>query len=86
MVEGGRTPLHSAKELQEMGYAAVIYANTAMRVAGKAMRHAFEVLRREGSTDSLIGAMLTWEERQSLAGLPMWRELEQTVTGARLAS
>lgn len=79
MVEGGQTPAHSAGEFQDMGYAAVIFANMAMRVAGAAVRAAFETLRREGGTEGLADAMLSWEDRQSLARLPHWLEIEQAV-------
>lgn len=83
MVEGGRTPIHSAAQLQEMGYAAVYFANMAMRVAGHAMRRAFSTLRAEGSTSGLMDEMLTWEDRQAIAGLPDWKRLEQRVVETR---
>lgn len=79
MVEGGHTPAHSAGEFQDMGYAAVIFANMAMRVAGAAVRAAFARLREEGGTEGLTDAMLSWEDRQSLAHLPRWLEIEETV-------
>lgn len=79
MVEGGQTPVHTAGELEDMGFAAVIFANMAMRVAGAAVRSAFDTLRREGGTTSLVGAMLSWEDRQSLARLPQWLELERAI-------
>lgn len=79
MVEGGRTPAHSSRELEDMGFAAVIFANMAMRVAGAAMRFAFDILKREGGTTELMSSMLSWEDRQTLAGLPRWLELERVI-------
>lgn len=80
MVEGGVTPLHTAHELQQMGYKAVFFANMAMRVSGRAMHQAFEVLRREGTTNRLLHEMMDWDERQTLAGARRWQELETMIT------
>lgn len=70
LVEGGKTPLLPADELEAMGFRIAIYANTAMRVAVRAVQEAMRVLRAEGSTRSLVDCMVTWEERQRLVGLP----------------
>ena len=69
MVEGGRTPLLSAAELAELGYAIVLFANTALRVAALAVRDALAELRRTGDARPLMDRVLGWEERQALVGL-----------------
>jgi 2-methylisocitrate lyase-like PEP mutase family enzyme len=69
MVEGGRTPLLSAAELAALGYAVVLFANTALRVAARAVRDALAELRRTGDARPLMDRMLSWEERQALVGL-----------------
>jgi len=69
MVEGGRTPLLSAAELAALGYAVVLFANTALRVAARAVRDALTELRRTGDARPLMDRMLSWEERQALVGL-----------------
>jgi 2-methylisocitrate lyase-like PEP mutase family enzyme len=79
MVEGGRTPLRSLADLEQMGYAAVLYANTAMRAAGAAMRAAFQALRSDGDTAAMTDQILTWEDRQAIAGLPRWLSREKAV-------
>lgn len=79
IVEGGLTPHVGAAELQSMGYAGVFFANTAMRVSGQAMQRAFKILDRDGSTESLVPAMLAWDERQEIAGLPTWTSLESRI-------
>ncbi len=76
MVEGGRTPLLGAGELGAIGYRIVLFANTALRVAARAVRDALRVLRETGDSRSLIGSMLSWEERQVLVGLPEIERLE----------
>ena len=69
MVEGGRTPLLSAAELAGMGYAIVLFANTALRVAARAVRDALRELRATGDARPLVDRMLSWDERQALVGL-----------------
>ncbi|MCL6649396.1 MAG: oxaloacetate decarboxylase [Chloroflexi bacterium] len=77
MVEGGHSPLLSAHDLEAMGYKVALFANTALRVALAAVREALAVLAREGSTATILDRLLSWEERQRLAGLPSWQALEE---------
>jgi methylisocitrate lyase len=77
MVEGGKTPLLGADELEALGYRVVIFANTALRVAVKAVQDALRELRATGSTRALIERMVGWEERQELVGLPAYQALER---------
>jgi methylisocitrate lyase len=77
MVEGGLTPLLSATELQELGYRLVIFANTTLRVATKAVQDALAELRRAGTSRGLLERMLGWEERQRLVGLAEYQELDR---------
>jgi len=77
MVEGGKTPLVPAKELEKMGYKMVIYANTALRAAGYAVKEALKVLKEKGDTASILDKLLSWEERQNLVRYPYYRELEK---------
>lgn len=79
MVEGGRTPLLSAQELQELGYRAAIFANYGLRVAMHAMRSAFQSLLESGDSRPKLTEMLTWEERQGFVRYPEWLALEQAV-------
>lgn len=82
MVEGGKTPLLDASELQDMGYRAVIFANTALRAAAKATWTAMHTLRTTGSTKSLLQNMISWDERQQLIRLPEMQELESRFLAA----
>jgi methylisocitrate lyase len=77
MVEGGKTPLLGASELQAMGYRVVIFANTAMRVAVRAVQEAMAELRRSGTPAGLLDRMLSWDERQRLVDLPGYQTLER---------
>jgi carboxyvinyl-carboxyphosphonate phosphorylmutase len=76
-VEGGRTPLLSARELEALGFRIALYANTLLRVALFAVRDALATLATDGSSDRLRERMLDWDERQRLARLDEWLALEQ---------
>src|SRR5690606_539366 len=75
MVEGGKTPLHTAAELQDMGFAAVAFANMALRVGAFAIQRALADLLKEGTSNGWLDRMLSWEERQRIAGLPRYLEM-----------
>lgn len=77
MVEGGLTPLLSAKELEQLGFKIMICANTALRAAIKGMRTALAKLHTEGSQTGLGELICTWEERQTLFRLHEVKELEK---------
>lgn len=65
--------------LQGYGYGFALHANLALHVAARSVREAFTVLLQTGSTATLKEQMLSWEERQELAGLGRWEQLERMV-------
>jgi 2-methylisocitrate lyase-like PEP mutase family enzyme len=69
------------QRLQDYGYRFALHANLALHVAARSVRDAFTELFMTGSTASLKDKMLSWEERQELAGLDHWERLEQTAEG-----
>jgi len=50
MVEGGRTPILSRAELQDIGYRLAIFPATAFLAASSAFRAVYQTLKAEGST------------------------------------
>jgi carboxyvinyl-carboxyphosphonate phosphorylmutase len=76
MVEGGRTPLHSAAELEAMGYRIVIWPNALTRFLARAAGDFLASLREHGSTDPYLHRMLAFSELQALLGLDEVRNLE----------
>jgi len=52
MADGGKTPIRSAPELAELGYAAAIFPSMAALAASAAVEHAMRVLLAEGTSDS----------------------------------
>jgi methylisocitrate lyase len=77
MVEGGRTPLFSAKELEEMGYAIVIFPTSSVYATTKAMMELMHELKITGSTKSYLDKMISFNEFNDLIGLPEIREFEK---------
>ena len=66
LVEGGKTPLFSAAELEQMGYKFMLCANTVLRAAIKGVREALGALKQDGSQARVQNMICTWEERQSI--------------------
>jgi 2-methylisocitrate lyase-like PEP mutase family enzyme len=77
LVEGGSTPIVDANELERMGFRLVIYANTALRVAAKAVGHAMSELLSKGTSTGLEDLMLSWDERQTLVRLKEYERLDE---------
>jgi 2-methylisocitrate lyase-like PEP mutase family enzyme len=69
MIERSKTPLLPEAELKAMGYSIIIYANAALYLGSFAIKQGLDVLRREGTTASLIERMTTFQDRQQLVGL-----------------
>ena len=66
MTEFGRTPLISAQEFEELGYAAVIFPVTALRLALRAVDEGLMDLKARGTQDSLLERMRTRQELYEL--------------------
>ncbi len=66
MTEFGRSPLLSLDDLADLGYAAVLYPVTLLRVAMKAVEAALGVIGAEGTQASLLDLMQTRQELYDL--------------------
>jgi 2-methylisocitrate lyase-like PEP mutase family enzyme len=77
MVEGGKSPLLSADELESFGFIVVIFANTALRAAVKGMQEVLRGLRSEGTTRGFLDRLVPWDERQRLVHLDELQALER---------
>ncbi len=66
LVEGGKTPLFSVAELEQMGYKIMLCANTVLRSAIKAVGQSLALLKRDGSQAQVHPMICTWEERQRI--------------------
>ncbi|MBI4491895.1 MAG: isocitrate lyase/PEP mutase family protein [Chloroflexi bacterium] len=75
MVEGGRTPLLPATELEALGFKLVLHASALLRAATKAVQDMLQYLRATGSTLGADERMISFQERNritDLAGLQAW--------------
>ncbi|MHB8191516.1 MAG: isocitrate lyase/PEP mutase family protein [Ferrimicrobium sp.] len=79
-VEGGKTPLLGREELGQLGFAIMLYANSAMRASIFGARDVLQHLFDTGSTERVLDRLITWEERQSLVGKQKFEELEKRFT------
>ncbi|WP_461610824.1 isocitrate lyase/PEP mutase family protein [Cytobacillus kochii] len=77
LVEGGKTPLVSLEEVEELGFKIMLCANTILRTAIKGITESLKVLKKEGSQENLHDLICTWEERQNLFKLKQVKELEK---------
>ena len=54
LVEGGKTPLISVKEAEEMGFKIVAFPGTAMFACAKAVKDVFRLMKQTGSAQSYL--------------------------------
>ena len=76
-VEGGKTPLLSAAQLEDIGYACVAYPVAATYTVAHALRKLYTTLRETGETASLTSEMLSFAGFHDIVGLPALREKER---------
>jgi methylisocitrate lyase len=84
-LEGGRTPLMSAKELEEIGFAVVAYPTSATYAIARTLQEVYAILRRDGETESLRDRMLEFDEFNRLVGLDDLRAQEDEYAAEALS-
>ncbi|MCH4157982.1 MAG: oxaloacetate decarboxylase [Acidaminococcaceae bacterium] len=77
MIEGGKTPLIPAKELEQMGYSVVFWACSALYLVSKTLHDAFTVLNTTGTTASLADKMIDFPRFNHFIGLDTYKKLER---------
>jgi len=77
MVEGGRTPLLTDQELQEIGYDVVIFPTASTYVTAQAMFKLMNELKTAGTTKHIMDQMIPFAEFNDLIGLTEVREIEK---------
>lgn len=76
MVEGGRTPVLEASELEELGFKIVVFPLTALFSAARAMEESLLYLRKHGTTKG-YDEMVSFVEFEELVGVPEYRAIEK---------
>jgi len=80
MTEFGKTPLLSLAELAEMGYAMVIYPQTALRTAFGAVAKMLADLKRTGDQTGWVDRMQTRAELYDLLNYDGLKKIDEAVT------
>lgn len=69
MLAFGKTPILSAKELEELGFKIVVAPIDSVLLTAKAMREMAEVFKRDGHTKSLEDKMVQFDDIKDILGL-----------------
>jgi methylisocitrate lyase len=75
-IEGGKTPLLTVKELEELGFNVVVYPNITVYATAWALKGLWEGLKKNGSTKHWQDKIIPFNEFNTLIGLDKVRELE----------
>jgi 2-methylisocitrate lyase-like PEP mutase family enzyme len=70
MVEGGRTPIKSAQELEALGFSLVIFPGGIVRALARAAQDFYATLQRNGSTDAFRNQMFDFDQLNAVIGTP----------------
>jgi 2-methylisocitrate lyase-like PEP mutase family enzyme len=70
MVEGGKTPILPARELEMLGFAAVIFPGGIVRAQARTAEEFYASLKAHGSTAPFRARMFDFDELNALLGTP----------------
>jgi 2-methylisocitrate lyase-like PEP mutase family enzyme len=77
MVVGGRTPLLDQAALMEIGFSLILYANTPLQAAMRAMGDVLGALKRDGNLDAVRDKLAEFDERQRFVHKDAYDALEK---------
>ena len=75
-IEGGKTPLLTTKELEELGFNIVVYPNATVYATAWALKELWEGLIKDGTTKNFMDKMICFDDFNTFVGLDKIRELE----------
>jgi methylisocitrate lyase len=76
LIEGGRTPLLTYREAEELGFKYVALAITALSAAAKGMYDVMRRVRDEGASNAYLDRLFTFQEFARVVHLDRYREME----------
>lgn len=76
MVEGGKTPILTKEELQDMGFSLICYPTVALFAAVKHMQEVLRDLKTTGTSKGIEDKLETFKNYTTLVGLPELQKLE----------
>ena len=77
IVIGGKTPERSNEDMKELGFAGVLYANTALQAAILGMQRALAHLQQHGQMGNAADMLATFAERQRLVDIATFQAMER---------
>ena len=77
MVVGGKTPLTPQARLVELGFSLILYANTPLQAAMRAMTDVLNALKLDGDVSRVIDRLADFDERQRLVDKASYDALEE---------
>ena len=77
MVVGGKTPLTPQARLVELGFSLILYANTPLQAAMRAMTDVLNALKLDGDVSNVIDRLADFDERQRLVDKASYDALEE---------
>jgi len=81
MVEGGKTPMLAANELEALGFALVIFPGAIVRTLAKAAEDFYTSLKTHNSTDPFRARMFDFDALNHLIGTPEMLERGKRYSG-----
>jgi methylisocitrate lyase len=76
MIEGGKTPLLTYQELQDLGYKMVVFPLSALLAAAKAIEGVYAELFARKTTAAIVDRMTPFHEFETMVGVPELRAAE----------
>lgn len=77
MIEGGKTPLLSPRELHDLGYDLIVTPLSGLFAAARALEGVYAVLRREGTLRERLDLLLAFEDFHPVVDLEGHKRLEE---------
>ena len=77
IVIGGKTPERPNDEMKKLGFAGVLYANTALQAAVLGMQRALGHLKNNGQIGNATDLLATFAERQRLVDIASFQAMER---------
>ncbi|MBP8717987.1 MAG: isocitrate lyase/PEP mutase family protein [Candidatus Atribacteria bacterium] len=77
MVEGGKTPILSAEELERLGFSLVIFSAGPLFAAAKGLKDYLNELKAKGTTIAKLNNLISFSEFNKFIGLEYYLELEK---------
>jgi methylisocitrate lyase len=76
-LEGGKSPLLKAQELQEIGYSVVVFPVAATYAVARGVQGLMEEIHRTGTSEGYLAQMITFPDFNRMIGLEELRAVEK---------